>query len=308
MRTDPQVACVLVTWNGWPLTERCLRTLEAQVYRALTVIVVDNGSSDETVERLRAEFPEVVCLKQGTNAGFAKACNVGARFALANGAEFVWFLNNDTEAPATTLSKLLATAGLDPRAGIVGAVLRYLHDPGRVQAWAGGTISLLSGYNRHATTAAEFHGCRYITFASALVRRETFLEMGGLWEEISMYFEDSDFSLRAVRAGWRLAVAEDTAVLHAEGGSAQDGRRRASRLQQMQTRSGVLFLRRHGALPWLPVAVFLLLRVGKRIVNRDWAGLGAVLRGAAEGLRVPTRRVRQGTRVRRRDVAAPGLP
>lgn len=290
---DPMVACVLVTWNNWAYTDRCLAALLQQSYAQMFVIVVDNGSTDRTLDELRSRYPSVFLIENGSNQGFARACNAGARAAFDRGAELVWFLNNDTEAPPETLRRLVEEADKDPRLGVIGAVLRYMHKPHQVQAWGGGWIDLWSGYNRHFTGRSRLGPGSYVTFASALVRRQTFQELRGLWEEIFMYFEDSDFSLRATRAGWGLAVAENTAILHVESGSRPQGERRSPQVQRIETRSGVLFLRRHGPIPLLSVAIFLLLRLGNRIVQRDWAALPAVLAGARNGWRVPHALVRK---------------
>ena len=149
---EPLVACVLVSWNNWEHTERCLRALALQTYGQLQIIVVDNGSTDDSLIRIRSTYPSVLCIENGYNAGFAKACNVGARRAMESGAEFLWFLNNDTDAPPDTAQKLVSVALQDTTVGIVGAVLFYMHEPGSVQAWGGGEIDLWSGYNRHFTT------------------------------------------------------------------------------------------------------------------------------------------------------------
>ena len=279
--SEPKVACVLVHWNSWENTSRCLRALALQDYGALRVIVVDNGSTDGSLGRLREAYPWVEYVENGYNAGFAKACNVGARRGLEGGAEFVWFLNNDTEAPPETLRRLAAKAATDGSIGIVGAVLLYLHEPTKVQAWGGGEISLWSGFNRHFTARHTLGERGYLTFASALVRRKTFEDLGGLWERMFMYFEDADFCLRATGAGWRLAVAEDTAILHAEGGS-RGTRGRSPRIERIQTTSGMLFLGRHGVVPAVAMAVFVGLRVGKRVVLGEWGALRGVLQGVGD--------------------------
>lgn len=296
-KTDacPMVACVLVTWNNWEYTVRCLNALLQQSYARLVVVVVDNGSTDRTLEELRSRYPSVICIENGSNQGFAKACNTGARAGFDLGAELVWFLNNDTEAPPDTLTMLVEKMEGDPRLGVVGAVLFYMHEPHRVQAWGGGSIDLWSGYNHHFTCFSRLGPGSYVTFASALVRRQTFEELRGLWDEIFMYFEDSDFSLRATRAGWLMDVAENTAILHVESGSRPRGERRSRQLQRIETRSGVLFLRRHGRVPMLSAGIFLLLRLGHRILQGDWAGLRGVLAGARDGCRVPSPRIREGT-------------
>ena len=281
---EPVVACVLVSWNNWKHTERCLRALSQQTYGELQVIVVDNGSTDDSLLRIRSTFPSVLCIKNGYNSGFAKACNIGARRAIENGAELLWFLNNDTEAPPDTARKLVNVTKKDATIGVVGSVLFYMHEPRSVQAWGGGDINLWSGYNRHFIAPHDLEKNTYITFASAMVRRKTFEELGGLWEQLFMYFEDVDFSLRAREAGWSLAVAEDTAILHVENGSGSRLRTRNPRMERIQMRSGLVFLRRHGKVPAIAMAVFLMLRVAKRIVLGDWQALWGVMEGIGDYL------------------------
>lgn len=282
---EPLVACVLVTWNNREHTERCLLALGRQGYSNLIVIVVDNGSTDGSLAQLRGTFPQAICIENGDNLGFARACNIGAHRGIAAGAEYLWFLNNDTEAPPDTAGKLVKKALSNPRFGVIGAVLFYLHDPITVQAWGGGRINLWSGFNRHFVAPAPLGENAYITFASALVRRQTFQDLGGLWEGLFLYFEDSDFSLRAAQAGWVLGVAEDTAILHAENGSITSAGRRNPLMERVRAASGLRFLERHGAVPPISMAIFLSLRLGKRIASGDWRAFSAVLAGAGDWCR-----------------------
>src|ERR1700712_1112236 len=135
----PEVVCVVLNWNGWRDTLPCLESLYAQDYARLRVLVVDNASSDDSVDRIRAAFPAAELVQSGTNGGFAAGCNVGVRLALKRRPEFIWLLNNDTVAPPDTLAKLVAVAA-DERTGIVGSVLRYADKPAMVQAWGGGSV------------------------------------------------------------------------------------------------------------------------------------------------------------------------
>jgi len=277
---EPLLACILVNWNSWQDTAACLASLALQDYPALRVIVVDNGSTDDSLAHLRAAHPWAIYFENGYNAGFSKACNAGARHPLAAAAEFFWFLNNDTTAPPSTARQLVEQALANRNAGVVGAVLFCAQEPTRIQAWGGGVVSLWSAYNRHYTAPIALGPRSYITFASALVRRETFDQLNGLFEGFFMYFEDADFCLRAHHAGWQLAVAPDTAILHKEGGSSKiRGPQRNPRLETIVTISGLTFLRRHAPIPALACALFITSRLAKRILLRDVPSLHAVLRG-----------------------------
>ena len=274
MDSVPRVACVIVNWNGFADTDACLVALAGDGYENLQVVVVDNGSTDGSLERLRARHAGVTFIAHGLNAGFAEACNLGAR--AAGEVDYVWLLNNDTLVEAGTTAKLVEAAEYDARVGVVGAVLYQMDVPGVVQAWGGGWVSRWTGYNTHFGGTAALGDGAYITFACALIRRECFEALGGVFAGAFMYFEDSDFCLRARAAGWRLAVAEGTRVLHKEGGSGSVGKVRRV------TAAGLGFLGRHSPLPLVSWGVFLALRFGRRLLRGDLAGVRAVGAGARD--------------------------
>lgn len=273
----PSVCCVVVNWNGWQDTLRCLESLRAQDYPRLSVIAVDNGSTNDSEQRIRAAHPEVELIQTGANLGFPSGCNVGTRAAYASGADFIWLLNNDTVAPPDTAGKLVRTAVANPSAGAVGAVLYYLHDPSKVQAWGGGSINLWTAYVRHYTAPANFDdGNSFLTGASMLMPRRICDQVGIFYEGFFMYCDDSDLCLRIRRAGHGLVVAQDTAVLHKEGGSSPP---RSPLIDQFATTSTLRLLRRQAPAPVLSMALYLSLRLGKRLLRAEWPNLSAVLRG-----------------------------
>jgi len=218
-RAVPDVAVILLNWNGWRDTVRCLSSLRLS-HAPHRVIVVDNASTDDSVARIREAFPDVTLLQSGTNGGFAFGNNVGIRHALATGADFVWLLNNDTCVTPRTLSAMLDVALADPCVGVVGSVIRDIHTPHAVQAWGGGRVMLPLGYVRHFREPAQMGATSYLTGASLLIRREVLEHVGLLDEGFFMYWEDTDYAFRARRAGWGLAVAGNSDVLHAESSTA----------------------------------------------------------------------------------------
>lgn len=282
---SPRVACVVINWNGWRDTVACVKSLVAQDYPELRILVVDNASTDDSVERIRAAFPEVSLLRAEENRGFAAGSNLGIRCALKHGAEFVWLLNNDTLAPWDTLKKLVDQAA-DPAVGIVGSVLQYLDRPGTIQAWGGGSVVPWMGYARHFHAPAELDDRSFLTFASVLFRREMLEQVGLLDEGYFMYFEDSDLCFRARSAGWKLAVAADTAVLHREGGSCQS--KKNARLDRIVTASGLRFLDRYGSPRPVAKGLFVLSRLAKRAVRGNFSGVRAVWRGVGDWSREET--------------------
>lgn len=280
----PPVVTVVVNWNGWRHTVSCLESLVKQDYPAQQVVVVDNASSDDSVERICGAFPAIPVVIAERNRGFAAGSNLGIRYALERGAEFVWLLNNDTVCPPDTVRKLVKAAA-DPQVGVVGTVLRYFGEPARIQAWGGGSATRSMGFVRHFESPAELGESSFVTFASVLLRGEMLRSIGLLDEGYFMYFEDSDLCFRARAAGWRLAIAPETAVLHKEGASSGYGtgsRRKSARLDRIVTASGLRFLDRYGRPRWMAKPLFVLSRLGKRAVKGNVEGLRAVLRGVRD--------------------------
>lgn len=282
----PGVWCVIVNWNGWRDTLDCLTSLSEQIYRDLQTVVVDNGSTDDSVGRIRSAFPDVMVIETGKNLGYSAGCNVGIRTALDEGAEYVWLLNNDTVCPPDTLEKLVRRAEASPQAGLVGTVLLYAHDPSHVQAWGGGRVIPAIGYVTHFTAPAEFGRNCYTTFASVLCRSEVFREIGLLYEGFFMYCDDSDLCLRMQKTRWKIVMAEDTAVLHKEGASSKMHERPPFMVKTV-TVSTLRLIRRHSRWAWIGMPVFVVLRLGKRIVHGEWKGARAVCSGVIEFMREP---------------------
>src|ERR1700729_1766132 len=92
----PHIACILLNWNGWQDTIECLHALRKCAYPNLNILVVDNGSTNDSVIRIRAAHPDIPLLESGSNLGFAGGSNIGIRHAIAHAADYVWLLNNDT--------------------------------------------------------------------------------------------------------------------------------------------------------------------------------------------------------------------
>ena len=284
------VVCVVVNWNGWPDTLACLRTLLAQSWRPLQVIVVDNGSTDDSVAQIRSFIAEgeggssqVSLFESRTNVGYSSGANLGIREALDRGAEFVWLLNNDTECPPDTLDKLVRTATQQPASGIIGTVLYYHSDPATVQAWGGGRIHRWSGIALHLhKPMAQVRGS-YTTFASVLIRTAVFREIGLLHEGFFMYYDDADFCMRMERTRWKIAIAADTAVLHKESASTEGPRHPF--MEKTIAVSGMRFLKRHSPAPWISIPLFVLLKLGNRVRLREWAACRAVLQAVREYVR-----------------------
>src|SRR5882762_1861997 len=141
----PPVYVLVLNWNNWRNTNECLASLRGLDYEDYTVLALDNGSTDDSLQRIRERFPEVEIMELGENLGYAKGNNMGIRAALERGAEYVWILNNDTTVDPKALVAMVERAKVDSSVGAVGSVLFFMDRPHQVQAWGGGRVNFWLG-------------------------------------------------------------------------------------------------------------------------------------------------------------------
>ena len=142
-------------------------------------MVVDNGTTDDSVAEIGRAFPEVTLLLSGANLGFGGGCNVGIRHALAQGADYVWLINSDATVAPAALTALVQVADSDPALGAVGSVLYEADQPDQIQLWGGGRVNLWLGLSNHWVVPVPIS---FISGASPLLRRAA-LEQVGLSDE-----------------------------------------------------------------------------------------------------------------------------
>lgn len=276
-RDAPLVAVVVLNWNGWRDTVRCLQSLERLEYPNYRPIVVDNGSTDDSVDQIRQTASRAAIVQTKCNLGFAGGSNVGIRYALEAGAEYVWILNNDTTVDPRALAAMVRAAEAKPRVGVVGSVI-YPAEGTKIRAWGGGRIDLRTGQTGNVRGPGE--EISYITGTSMLLRRKAVEEVGGFDERFFFYWEDTDLSYRLQRAGWEIYVEPNAIVWHKE--SAAVGR--DSYLQARYFHRGlVMFLRRYAAMPMVPALRVLYRRMRLAIGRRQWDVQRGILRGWVEG-------------------------
>jgi N-acetylglucosaminyl-diphospho-decaprenol L-rhamnosyltransferase len=271
---------VIVAYNRWDLTRSCLTHLGSQslVHR---IIVVDNGSTDDTRRLLRSQFPDVDLIEIDRNGPFAVACNKGVD---AGGGETIVILNNDVDCRPDFLERLLAPLEADPG---IGSVAPLLLQPGEA------SIDSL-GLACDATLAPfpRFHGLPARTAldsgpvlacpvgAAAAFRRIAWEQVGGLDEHVFAYGEDFDLGLRTRVAGWEVAAAPDAIGIHV--GSATHGLRSAWQRRNGGFGRGYL-LRRYGVLRTRAAGRALLTEAivsfGDLFISRDLEALKGRLEG-----------------------------
>lgn len=233
-----KIAIVIVNWNGSADTARCLtsiKSLNSGGYD-LTTIVVDNGSSDGSVEMIAKAYPWVTCIPLKDNLGFTGGNNTGMKYAYTRGADFIWLLNNDTLVDANALR--LVRAFNDDKVGIAGSKIyfapgheyhkdRYIKkEQGKVFWYAGGRIDWDNMYASHNGVDEVDRGqydiakeTPFISGCSMMIRKEVIASVGYLDEHFYLYLEDLDYCLRAGRRGYRLVYYPQSVIWHVNAGS-----------------------------------------------------------------------------------------
>lgn len=220
----PNVGIVISNYNGWQDTVQCLESLQKQTYRDFEIILLDDASTNDSVQQMQKHLTEnTVFLPQEANVGFAAANNVGMRRALADGCDWVLLLNNDTVAAPDFLETLLR----ETPAGAVSCPKMLFLDPPDEIWFAGGELDRATGKVRHlgghekdGPAFAEKKQVSFITFCCVLLPRQVIEQVGFLDETLFMYCEDVDYCIRLADAGVPLWFLPDARIWHKAGGSA----------------------------------------------------------------------------------------
>lgn len=208
-----KTSIIILTLNQLPLTIQCLESIKRNTPEEHEIIIVDNGSSDDTVQFLKAHYPELKLIENQENLGFAKGCNQGGE--LAEG-ETILFLNNDTVVPPGWLAPMLHALNSDSSVGMAGPVTNYISGHQLVPV----TYSELKDMEAFAAEYCEskrgqVQEVRRLIGFCLLVKRSVLSEIGWFDERYGQgNYEDDDLCLRALQHGYKLLVALDSFIHH----------------------------------------------------------------------------------------------
>lgn len=210
----------MLNWNLKDLTIECVESLLDAGVKKQHIVVVDNGSSDDSVAGIRAHFgPELNLIENEVNVGFTGGMNIGIRFSLEKGAVSVLLLNNDTVV-APDMIELLAEAGAgDPQRGILGPAIYYYDQPDRLW-WLGDIehpwlpMPRPVRMEKEALEKSLPFKADYVTGCAMLVDRKVFEHIGLLDERYFIYYEDADFCRRARDAGFTIYCVPQAKMWH----------------------------------------------------------------------------------------------
>jgi GT2 family glycosyltransferase len=306
------VSVVIPTWNGRALLDVALASLERQTLAADEVIVVDNGSSDGTVEHVRSRWPSVTLVALPTNTGFAAAANRGIDRASG---EVVALINNDIELHPDFLRELVGALEVDPGVASAAAKMLRFDDRAVIDAagdtlrWSGIALQRGQGEADHGQYDAPgrvFSACA----GAAAYRRSAFEEVGSFDEAFFAYLEDVDWGFRAQLAGWGCAYVPGAVAYHVGSASPRRAGRPDPFFYGLPRRNNVWMvlksfpagaLLRYAPLVLVQHAWLLYVAVRDGMARAHLSALGAAARGLPRVLR-QRRAIQRARRVGRREL------
>lgn len=252
----PKVFIIILNYNGVDFLKKTLTSVLQVDYPNLEIVLVDNNSRDGSFEDARRIFPKIVCIKNSENLGFSAGNNIGIEYALERGADYILLLNYDTQVKKDFLTPLVDMLEKDKKIGIASPIILESETP---NVWfSGGKIDWLKMKTEHLKNNLKenyFHS-DYITGCAMIIRKEVFKEIGLLDEDYFLYWEDADFSVRAKKAGYTLAVCAGSQIRHFE----KSQEKKANKMYWLVL-SGLIFFRKNSSfLLRLWIFVYVLLR------------------------------------------------
>ncbi|NUM25138.1 MAG: glycosyltransferase family 2 protein [Candidatus Buchananbacteria bacterium] len=214
-----KVLLVIVTYNAAGYITDCLSSLDKINYPKadLEILIIDNNSSDNSVELIKRNWPDVTVVANQANLGFAGGNNIGFRYAVDKHFDFVYLLNQDTEADPDFLINALTVAQTDSKIGAVQSKLLLFDDQAKINSIGNEIHYLGFGYAGGHKTKDHSIGEREITYpsgAASLFSVTALKDVGFFNEEFFMYHEDLDLGWRLWLAGYRIVLAGQSVVYH----------------------------------------------------------------------------------------------
>lgn len=285
------IAIVVLNWNNAIDTISCLNSLVKAECPLSWIIVVDNGSTDDSVSAIQKAHPDIMMLETGANLGYAGGNNVGIRHALAEGASALFILNNDVTVESEFLRPLLTALESSAQVGIATPAIVEAQSAREAWAWAvGARIDWANGSVERLHCGRLLSDLRHLApfdvevapGSAMLVRRSVFEDVGLFDESYFLYFEEADWCIAVRNAGYRILAVPGAHVAHRVTGTLGQS---SPITDYYMTRNRIHFINRH----WrYPHRILLL----ARIYLRQAAAIYAYTLNSHSGHRIPNRNAR----------------
>ncbi len=252
MNEFPKIFAVILNTNRREDTLACLESLYANHYPNLSVIVLDNASSDGSNQAISDQYPQTQLVPLTENLGYAGNNNIGIQHALDQQADWVFVMNEDILLAPTALVNLITAVQDQPETGIVGPLVYHADEPDVIQS-AGGVFSearwdaVHRGFNEK--DEGQYNARKYVDWISGcaiMVRRDAILQAGLIDPRFFYYWEETEWCKRIARHGWRVLFAPEAKIWHK---GVQREYNPSPNVTYYAVRNRLLLLRLHQA-PW----------------------------------------------------------
>lgn len=297
------LSIIIVNYKNTEITADCVRSIRKSSFRDFQVIIVDNESTPEGLAKLRETCPDSIIIPEEENIGFAEGNNAGIRYALQSGSQMILLLNNDTVVDENMLLNLVETAQRNPKIGVVGAKIFY-HDSPNTLWFAGGSLNIHKGLATHdglkQTDRSEFcfeKETDFVTGCCLLTKRDVIEKIGALESRFFLYYEDSDFCVRARKAGYLIIYQPKAFLFHKVSKSVEWD---SPIYIYFNLRNKILFVLKHNStlscIPYLPYFAFFYARQITRLIfkHRNFRAARAAMVAVLDGLRGYTGKFGEG--------------
>jgi len=211
MENNPLVSVIIVNYNGKTYLEKCLESLMKINYKNYEIILVDNNSTDTSIEFVKNTYPSITIIKLNDNYGFAEPNNIGAKNAKG---DYLLFLNNDTEVNPNFIGEMIKVLQQDPQIAICQSLL--LKPNGDVDS-SGDFIDTMGRVYSSKNKVNEVKKILSARGASMMVRKDSFWDLGGFDKKFFASFEDVDLGWRAWIWGYKIVLVPNSIVYHKGG-------------------------------------------------------------------------------------------
>lgn len=275
----PKVSIIIVNWNGRRYLNECLTSVFHQTYPNYDVILVDNGSTDGSVEFVRKNCPKVKTIKLDRNYGFARGNNVGIEEALKDkNVKSIVSLNNDTKVDKNWLSELVKVAESNEKIGMCVPKILKMDNPAIIDSTGGILkLGLKLGFIVTNRGCGEVDKGQYdekldimgIGGASGLYKREMLEEIGLFDESFFTYCEETELSWRANKKGWKARYVPASVVYHKGSGTSKKSKELEREMGFLWMRNWARTVKRHAT----PIQKFLFILKLAKTGIMSWVGM-----------------------------------
>lgn len=220
----PKVSIIILNWNGKEDTIECLESLKHITYPNYEILLVDNGSTDGSIDYFREKYSEIEIIDNGKNLGFAEGNNVGIRKVMEHEVGYILLLNNDTVVDPEFLGELVKVAENDSKIGVVGPKIISYYNPSKISVYNNkfnlwtGNFSITSNLigDRKTDRNKEVD---HITGCCMLVRAEVIRNVGIFNPDYFLYWEETDWCFRIRQSRYKIFYAPKSKIWHKIGSS-----------------------------------------------------------------------------------------